>query len=852
MRLRGALHLAVAETRRSRGTLLFCVVSIAIGVASLTAVRSLVLSLEAGIATQTRGVLGADLELSSSLPLEGGVGAELARSLRAAGAEEAALTRFNSMLRRDGSGSRLVEVRAVRGAYPFYGAIGTDPPGAWQRLATGPLLVVDPALLSAMGLRLGERVYLGELALTVAAAFRKTPGSPTAGFGLAPAVYMDGALVPRTGLVRQGSRTTHVRLYRVPPGFDVERWKREQWNRALDASISIRTFREAAASVQRFLRRLSYFLTLVGLITLLLGGLGIGSAMTVFVRRKLDSAAILRALGARPREVFAVYALVAGLVGLVGSALGVAAGALLPAILAEVTARLGSDFLPVAVEFRVSPVACLHGVLAGVAASLLFALLPVYRVAGVSPLRVLRKELGTGGAPRSLREIAVLTAIALATAGFVLALAAAETSSLPVASYFTAAVAGALLLLALAARLLMLLTRRLGRRVPAYTLRQGLANLHRPGNQTGSVITAVGMGVLLVASIYIVEASLQQSIAVERREELPNLFLVDIQPDQLPEVERMVRRSPARDLQVAPMISARISAVNGAPIDRSSVAQDAAQRSWEDRMRTREYFLSYRDHAVASEEITQGSFWSGRPAAQEASIDETLAENLGIAIGDTMTLDVQGVPVTARVTSFRRIHWRAMVPNSMILLSPGEIERAPRMYVASFRVPDTRQRQEVQEALVRQFPNLSVIDMTEAAATITFLLERIALVLRFLAVLTVVTGIIILGGAIASGRFARRRESTLLKVLGASRRDLRRILVAEYAALAAAGALCGWGLAELITRPALAYFFQAAPEVPYPALLAVAAGVVLLNVAVAALIGRGIARARPMEVLRED
>jgi putative ABC transport system permease protein len=282
------------------------------------------------------------------------------------------------------------------------------------------------------------------------------------------------------------------------------------------------------------------------------------------------------------------------------------------------------------------------------------------------------------------------------------------------------------------------------------------------------------------------------------------------------------------------------------------VPHDDTQRSWEDRMRTREYFISYRDGPIDSERVTRGQFWSGRPAAEEASIDEGMAQSLGIHLGDTLTLDIQGLPLDAKVTSFREIRWQALRPNAMILLSPGEIESAPTMYVASARVADGELRQTLQTELVRQHGNLTVIDAEEAAQTVLLILDRVSTVFTVLGALAVVAGGVILAGAIAAGRFARQREAMLFKVLGASRSDLRRISSTEYLTLALFGTLSGWLLAELIGRAAVPALFDAAARVPYVAQLSIAAATLALNTAVGLLIGRRVSDHTPLSILRED
>jgi putative ABC transport system permease protein len=269
-------------------------------------------------------------------------------------------------------------------------------------------------------------------------------------------------------------------------------------------------------------------------------------------------------------------------------------------------------------------------------------------------------------------------------------------------------------------------------------------------------------------------------------------------------------------------------------------------------MRTREYFVSHRSHLLASETLTAGAFWSADPGRQEVSLDAELAANLGVALGDTLTLDVQGVPIDAVVSSFRRIDWLAMRPNAMIVLSPGPIERAPGMFVAAARVEPVSARQSLQAELVSEHPNLTIVDATEAAQTVLLIIRRVSSVFALLGLAAAGVGAVIVAGAIAAGRFARQRESMLLKVLGASRSDLRRILTLEYSLLATLGVASGWLLAEASNRLAMTRLFGAEPRVPYGVLALVAIAIVLSNTLVGLLVGRSTARATPLSVLRES
>lgn len=853
--LRTALRLARAETRRARGTLSFCILAVALGVLAITAVRSLSEGLRSSIEGQAQRLMGADLMISGSTPLTSGTAAELVSELALSGARAAPSIRFYSMLARSedkppAKKTQIVRVRAIGSGFPFYGSIDSAPPGQLERLRDIPSVLVDPAVARALALVPGDRVRLGELETTVLGEFVRTPGTPAAEFSMAPYVFIHERFVDATGLLARGSRVQYEQMFALPPGSSAEVWKERHWNEAVDAHLTLRTSREAAGNVRRFLGRLSGFMTVASLVTLFLGALGIGSAMHAFMSKKLDHAAVLRCLGATSRDLFFVFSLLSLGVGLAGSALGALIGSLIPPLLANVSRSLASGFLPAELVLEPSLVPALHGLGAGLVSTFAFTLVPIWRTSAVAPLRVLRRVTEGARPLGSARWAGALGMGAALLSVFVLSLI--ETGSLRVGVGFTLAAASALLVLYVLSKLVTAVALRLGPRLPGFHLRQGVANLHRPGNQTSAVIVAVGMGFVLLGTLLILQRSLGQLLAFEQRDDLPNLFVLDVQPEQRSGVETTLAGAGAERIETSPMISARIGAVNGRQVERRNIERDDVQRTWQDRMRTREYFLSYRGELLPSEAITAGRFWSGVPSRTEASVEEGLAENLDIELGDELTLDIQGIPLQAVVTSFREIRWQSLRPNSMILLSPGEIDAAPKMYVASAYVPGAEARQSLQSRLVAEHSNLTVIDAAEAAQTVLSILGRISSVFTVLGALSVLAGAVILGGAISAGRFAREREAMLFKVLGASRSDLRRILGAEYVTLALLGTASGWFLAEVIGRVTVPALFEARASVPYAALAALAFGAVALNTLVAVFVGRRVSQRTPLSVLREE
>jgi putative ABC transport system permease protein len=857
MKAREKIVYAFRQTRRSRGRFLFSVFAVILGVAAISAVAAFSSSLETAVGAQSRLLMGADLKLESGEPF--GEDEPLARELKSRGAEMAEGIEFYTMMRveagkRKGA-TRLVRLRAVTGGYPFYGRIRSEPESGFQRMREGrDVIVIDPTLFPALGLQEGDRVGIGKSTFTVAGKLAHEPGNPGFSAGYGAPVYIHFSRVARTGLIETGSRIRYSLFFKAPPSFDGEKWKEERWEAASKRNVTIFTYGEAASSLRRFMDNLGKFLTLSGLIILFLGGLGIGLSVHVFLKSRMQDIAIARALGATPSLTLEIYLIPGLALALVGSILGYAIGV----GGAMAGAELGRDFLPV--EVIVSPgwQSFLSAVIPGFVLTVAFTLFPVLRVRNIPVLTVLRRSADYDEEePFAARLIAAVKENRLEIGLFavllllILGVSSLGSGSLPVGAGFTGGVIAASGVLYGVAMLLSSLARRVIPHMRSYRLRQGIANLYRPGNQTTVMLVAMGVGVLLIMTIYTAEGALRRELMPGMGSSRPNMYMMDIQKDEMPAVSTLVREySPSTSL--VPMVSMRISAVNGEPVDRSNIEKNANRRNWENSLRSYEYFASYRDHLNPSEELTAGTFWQGRPQEQEVSVDERWAGRMNVDVGDYITFDISGLPLDAKVTSMRRIDWAAMQINSILLFSPGMIENAPRMYVGSLNIPDERTRYRFQEKLVAAHPSVTVIDAAQAAQTVSGIAENISLVIQWMAGATLAAGVVILAGCIAAGRFARIRESALFKTLGAGRADLLVILCSEYALLGFLGAIGGVVLSQAVSWPVLYYLFELKPQVPWLFAAAVCVMVTLLAVVVGLLVGGEVAAKKPLEILREE
>ena len=843
-------RMAAREMRAAPRRLLLLTASIAIGVAALVAIGSFTDNLRDGVRSQARALLGADFALSSRRPLPAAAERVLDTLTRQGGAV-ARLTSFSGMayVQRT-SGTRLVQVAAVEGAYPFYGEIRTDPATAWRELPRGHRVVVDPSLLTALSARVGDTLALGEARFAISGVILSAPGNVGVRTAFGPRIYIAARDLPETRLLGFGARAEYEAFVRLADGVSPETLAQRYRPALLPERVRVRTVAEDQANLNDALGRLTGYLGLVGLIALLLGGIGVASGVVVFIRQRLDTIAVLRCLGASAGRVLAIYAAEAAAMGLVGSASGAAAGVLAQRLLPGLLAGL----LPVEVQPVLSPAAVALGLGMGLWVALIFALIPLLAVRRVPPLAALRRDVEPEGR-RWLDPWRLAAAAALAVS--VVVLAQLQVGSWRKGAIFSAGVAVALLVLWGASWLLIRAARRW---LPAgwpYVWRQGLANLHRPANQTATVVLAIGFGAFLLGTLFLVQYNLLRTLRITGGPARPNLVLFDIQPDQLATVTRELAAGGHRVVGPAPIVPMRIQSIKGRPVlvaradtlDSGSGADTGPRNNWAIR---REYRSTYRDTLVASEHLIAGRWWNSAGGPAQISVERDLARELGVGLGDEIVWDIQGVPLTTRVASLREVDWARFEPNFFVVFAPGALEAAPRTYVTLTRVEGAAARGIFQRRIAERLPNVTSVDLSTVQETLERLIDRVVLAIRFMALFTLGTGTLVLVGALATSRFQRIREGALLRTLGATRAQLFRIVLSEYLSLgllAAAVALllagaAGWALAR--------FLFEGSFTLPVGPLAGLGASVVLLTVAVGLANSREVLRRPPLEVLRAE
>jgi putative ABC transport system permease protein len=838
-----------AESRGARGRLVFVGACLAVGVAAVTGVSALTGSIADGIAARSRVLLGADLALESRRPLPEDLDATLSELWQEMRPGAAPIERVDTLEMatlagaagdEDVAPSRLSELKVVGEAWPLYGELKADPPLAVAAL--GPeRCAIAPDLAAGLGLRVGDALRLGGVEFEVAALVLEEPDELQFGFSAGPRVLITHAGLSRTQLVGFGSRVEHKALLRLPGELDnreLHRLEDELEFRLGDAGgLRVRTHDRAQPALRRGLDRIERYLGLVALLSLLLGAAGVAQVVRAWIAQRTTSIAVLRALGWRPREVLGLFVLHVAALAALASAAGATLGALAPLALTT----FAGDLFPEGMVHVWQPLAWARGVALGSGVALFFALVPLLGVGRVPPVHVLRAEAAPLALPRPLLWGAqVLALLAIFGAAWT------QGGELDEAAAFTAGLAVLAGLLWLASRALAWVARHVPRERFPPALTHGVAALGRPSSGTTAAIVALGVGVLVVVAMQLVQERLRREFATAIPADAPTVFLVDVQPPQAAGVRALLEESRAARIDEVPVVTARLSAIDGVGIDALGDAPDGRRRSrWS---LSREQRLTWMPALPADNVLIEGSLWSD-PAAFEVSLEQDYAENLAVGLGSRLTFDVQGVPVELLVTSLRTVEWRSMGINFFLVAEPGALDEAPHMCLMAARLaPEVEDR--FQSRSLSRFPNVTVLRVRGLIERVTDVFERLALAVRALGLLTVVAGLAILAGVAASSAAHRSQEVALLKTLGVTRRGVAVLFATEYA-------LCGLVAGALGTLGALALAYEflervleLTPELPLAALpLAAAAMSALAACAGLAASARALA-VRPLASLR--
>ncbi len=829
-------------SRSHRRRLLLFVISISFGIAAIVSIGSFGANIERAIDEQARALLGADLMFSSLRPFP----AEIESVIDSLGGEQVREFVFGSMASFPRVGaSRLVQVRAIDGAFPFYGEITTEPAQAAGSYQTGVFAIADENLLLQLKADIGDTVRLGRMSFVVSGRITQMPSEPPIASTFSPAIFVAARYLPAMDLMHRGSLVYHHVFFKFDDNRDAEAMVEELRPRLDAQRIRAETVASRKQRISTIMEDLYGFLNLVGFVALVLGSLGVASAVHVYIKQKLKEVAILRCVGAKTGPTFLVYLLqvlaMAMLCALLGAAGGYVVQAFLPSVLA--------DFLPVQIEAALSWSAVFQGAFIGLSMAILFALAPLLAVRRVTPLMALRASAGsTQPGRRDWSRAALWGTIGVVVTGFFIWQSAKWIFGVA----FAGGVLVALLVLAGVARLITAFFRRFFPRSWPYAWRQGLANLYRPNNQTLILLVSVGLGTFLITTLFLTQHTLLDKVTYAADGDRTNLIMYDIQPDQLAGVVALVRKQELPLLQAAPMVTMRLAAINGESIQQ--ILSDTTRAANRGLLRW-EYRATYRDSLFDSETIIAGH-WRRRVRPGEEiipiSFEESAARRLQIALGDTLVWDVQGLPLPTRIASLRKVDWQRLQANFMVVFPVGALEEAPQIFILATRTPSGTSSATLQRSVVDAFPNVSLIDLKLVLQTLDSLLDKISFAIRFMAFFSIFAGLLVLAAAVTTSRLQRVQEAILLRTLGASRRQVQRIMLIEYLFLGGFAALTGLVLAYGATWVLAVFLFESSFLPTFLPFAVVATAVVGLTVFIGMMNSRGILDRPPLEILRAE
>jgi len=832
--------MAWRDSRRNRSRLFLFVSSIILGIAALVAIYSFGYNLREDINSQAATLVGADLVISGNRPAD----KKLQPMLDTLGTERSQERNFASMVLFNKSGdTRLVQIRALQGGFPYYGSIETTPVTASNTFRKGQYALVDAALMQQYKARLNDSIKIGNLTFIIAGTLNQAPGQTGLSAGIAPVVYIPMQYLDKTGLVDKGSRINYSFYYKFDKSTDVDKLA-DKLDTQLDKSnLHYETIETRKQNTGRAFSDLNRFLSLVGFIALLLGCIGVASATQIYVREKVASIAILRCLGVKASEAFLIFLIQIAGIGLIGSIIGAALGTLVQQLLPMVL----KDFLPFEVSVSVSWLALGQGVVLGIIISVLFAMLPLISIRNISPLNTLRSAFENVSIGRDpLRWLVYLLIL-----GFMFGFSYLQLNDWKASIAFTVAILVAFLILTLMALLLMWLIKLSMKASWSYLVRQGFANLYRPNNQTVILMVSIGLSTAFICLLIFMQSMLIKQVTLSASGNQPNMILFDIQSTQEKGVLDITKKYKLPVIQQVPIVTIKLDQIN------NKTAATLPKDSTADNIRKAfgyEYRVTYRDYLTPSEKIAEGK-WIGEAKDVTnipVSLDERMAKRLDIKLKDKLVFNVQGTPVTTYVASLRKVNWNKVQTNFQVVFPTGVLEEAPQFHVLLTHVPSGGASSKYQQAIVKKYPNISIVDLGLVLTILDEILDKIGYVIRFMSGFSIATGIIVLIASVRISKYQRIKESVLLRTLGGSRKQILVITALEYLFLGSLSALTGIVIAVGGAWLLAKFSFEIPFQVNYIPALILFGLTAALTIIIGLLNSRGVLNRPPLEVLRSD
>jgi putative ABC transport system permease protein len=836
------------DLRSAPGKFGFVVLSVAVGVAALVGVRGFSESFRRTLSTEARSLMAGDLTARFFHQPTAEEKDRIAAIAQPGGIRTTWVTETVSMASAPPDPvPLLVSLKAVDPAeYPYYGTAQLEPAMSLKQALDGDSAVVAEEFLIRLNARVGQTLRLGGIEFRITAVLKQEPDRLSAGAGLGPRVMISQAALERTGLLAPGSRASQKLLMKLPPQTDPVALRKQVETALPDAQVM--DYREGNPGLNRGLDNATAILSLICLVAMVLGAIGVAMAMHAHLEQRMDMLAILKAVGASSGDLLRIFLLQTLGLGLAGGLLGVAAGVGVMAALPTVFGKL----LPVhaTLEFPWRSVAA--GLGTGLLTTLLFCLPPLLDVRNVRPVLVLRRLVeqgpdGIGGWfthwwARRL-QLGISAMVIAALGGIAWALSDSAEVGGWFALIFTVALVVLLALAAVALRTLRFLLNRVRLRLPSF-LRHGLANLYRPGNQSTAVLAALGTGVMLILAVYLMQSMLLRDIRETASPKLPNVFLIDVTTEEVAGVKDFFahQQGVSQSLDLMPVVTGRFVSLNGKPVEQLK-NQHFPSRMLENAE------LSWADALPTGDKVTQGMWWTDSGVA-ELAVGEGVAQRLHIGLGSVVELNVGGVVRALKVAAIYRADGQHLGARVAFVLPSGQLKDQPATWYGGAHV-DSKQVAAMERALFATYPTVTVINLVDVLERIESVVDQITFVVRFLAGFSIVAGLMILASSIASTRFRRMREAVVLKTLGATRLRIVRTFSVEFSVLGLLAGAVGVIFANVLTRVLLRKL-DVGFQIDWRATLIALVGTAVLATATGWVASYRILGLRPLEVLREE
>lgn len=842
-----AAKIAWRELQASRAKFLFVIISVAIGVAALTGVRGFSDSFQKTLLGEARTIMAADLSarmFRQPTPQE----EQQLNVLASRGIQRTQVTDTVSMVSSPGDPvPLLVSLKAVDPQeYPFYGTVDLQPQGDLRQVLTDSTVVVADDLLIRLHTQVGASLKIGDSNFRIAAVLVREPDRMSSGMGLGPRVMMTQRALEKSGLLQQGSRSGERFLFKLSPSSGSIAAVRARLEQVLpDAQVT--DFRESNPALTDGLKRSTGLLSLICLVAMVLGAIGVAMAMRAHLQQRVDVLAIMKSIGARSSDILRIYLLQTVLLGLVGGLIGVLMGLGVEWVFPSLLGR----FLPIHLDLRLPWHSALAGLGTGILTTVLFCLPPLLQIRSVRPNLVLRRMVEEPESQHSwwlrLRDSKAQWIVALVILLGLGAIAAALSDSVVVGRWFAGALCALLVvILGVSALTLRLLRAFLARtRIHLQSaVRHGLANLYRPGNQSAAVLAALGMGVMLILTVFLMQHGVIGEMKLTSGPNLPNIFLVDISSKELEGVKHLLAQQPAvrSELETLPSVAGRIVSVDG------TAAEGLKLKNYPKRL-LQTVSLTWSRVLPEGSTMVQGMWWD-KDDGQSLAVTEHIAQRLQLHLGSRIVLTSNGRTIQATVVAIIRHNGQHVFGRSEFILTPQALAGLPVVWYGAVHV-DPQQVGAVQRALFNSYPTVTVINIADVIETIQGVVQQITIVVRFLAAFSILAGAVILASSIASTQFRRVREVVVLKTLGAKRNHIAAVFSVEFVVLGLLAGLVGVIFANLLSR-VLLHRLDVAFHVEWLATALALIGTAILAIGTGWAASFRILGQKPLQVLREE